>query len=373
MRHAEPLGLGLIGCGGFGRFCLDAFAKMDEVRIAAVADVVTEAAQAAGGAFDVPHFTDPADLIAHPDVQIVHVATPPDTHHRLAMAAIRDGKHVLCEKPLALTVEEADEIVAAASDARVAAPVNFVLRYNRVVDTVKAVLDAGVLGRPLAVRLTNCAGDTKLGPGHWFWNKAVSGGIFVEHGVHFFDLYAHWFGPGHVVCAHTEKRDRTDMEDRVTCLLRHDSGVLASHYHGFDQTVLMDRMEHRIVCEMGDVRVTGWIPLEISLDAAVDEAGAGRLAELCPGAKVQVLEQYSPSSGCVRGRGVERHVSRRLRIDFSPTTDKQATYAAGVRDLLADQIAWIRDRSHPRLVTERQGRDALVPAEAAARMAEERG
>jgi len=369
MRDVERLGLGLIGCGGFGRFCLDAYAEMRQVRIAGVADVAAAAAEAAGRAFGVPFFADPLDLIARPDVHIVHLATPPDTHHALALAVIGAGKHVLCEKPLALTVEQADEIVRAAADAGVAAPANFVLRHNAVADTVKAVLDAGVLGRPLAARLTNCAADTKLGEGHWFWDRAVSGGIFVEHGVHFFDLYAHWFGPGHVVSACTEKREQTDMEDRVTCLIRHDSGVLASHYHGFDQTILMDRTEHRIVCEMGDIRVMGWIPLAIAIDAAVDDAGAARLAELCSDAKIEVLQEYRPAEGAARGRGVDRRVTRRVHLQHCPNPDKQAVYTRGVQHLLADQIAWIRDRSHARIVTERNGREALVPAEAAARMA----
>ncbi|MHC4717451.1 MAG: Gfo/Idh/MocA family protein, partial [Planctomycetota bacterium] len=182
MQRGEPLGLGLIGCGDFGRFCLAAFAEMEDVRIAAVADIVPAAAESAGRDFDVPFFTDPKDLIAHPDVHIVHLATPPSTHHGLALAAIGEGRHVLCEKPLALTVEDADEIVVAAADAHVVCPVDFVLRYNDVVDTVKAVLDSGVLGEPLAARLTNCAGDSKLPAAHWFWDKAVSGGIFVEHG-----------------------------------------------------------------------------------------------------------------------------------------------------------------------------------------------
>ena len=369
MHHGEPLGLGLIGCGDFGRFCLDAFAKLDQVRIAAVADVVPAAAESAGRAFDVPYFTDPLDLIAHPDVHIVHVATPPSTHYGLALAAIGDGKHVLCEKPLALTVEEADEIVQAAAEGRVVAPVDFVLRYNAIVDTVKALLESGVLGRPLAARLTNCAGDTKLAADHWFWDKRVSGGVFVEHGVHFFDLYAGWFGPGCVLSAHAETRDGPGMEDRLTCLVRHDNGVLASHYHGFDQTGLMDRTEHRIVCELGDIRVMGWIPLAVTIDAVVDDAGAARLAEICPGAHTEVLIEYDEQGGRTRGRGVDRQVSRRIHLRYCPESDKQAIYVRSVQSLLADQIAFIHDHDHHRRTTERDGREALVFAEAASRMA----
>ncbi|MGB2823346.1 MAG: Gfo/Idh/MocA family oxidoreductase, partial [Phycisphaerae bacterium] len=110
MPDEKPLGLGLIGCGGFGEFCLDAFRAMEQVRIAAVADVYKQAAERLGAKFGVPAHGDPAGLIRQEGVEIVHVATPPGSHHELVMAAIAAGKHVLCEKPLATRLGDADEM-----------------------------------------------------------------------------------------------------------------------------------------------------------------------------------------------------------------------------------------------------------------------
>jgi len=154
----------------------------------------------------------------------------------------------------------------------------------------------------------------------------------------------------------------------VTCTVRHDSGVIASHYHGFDQAGPMDRTEHRIVCELGDVRVEGWIPLALEIDALVDDAGADMLAELCGGAEVETIERL-PAGQDIRGRNKPRGVTRRVRIRYQPETDKQAIYARSVRALLADQIAYIRDASHQRRITEQNGRDALGLAQAATEMA----
>jgi len=370
MSKSEPVGLGLIGCGAFGLFCLDACSQMPEVRIAAVADVRRPAADALAEEYGVPAHYDPMELIAHDDVDLVHVATPPASHYELVMAAVKAGKHVLCEKPLAISIAQADEMLAAAAKMGVIVPVDFILRYNAAAETVARIIDTDVLGTVLSGRLTNCAGDTPLGPGHWFWDKSVSGGIFIEHGVHFFDLYESWLGPGEVIFAHTEQREGTTQEDRVMCTIRHERGAVVSHYHGFDQVSPMDRTDHRLVCEMGDICVEGWIPLAVTVDAAVDHEGADRLAECCDGADVEVVEVYDNARGQTTGRGKPRQVTQRIRLRCTPDPDKQHVYAASFQALLADQVAAIRDPSHVRRITEKNGRRALALAEAAATMAQ---
>jgi len=369
MATSGSIGLGLIGCGGFGQFCLRAFRRMEGVRLAAAADVVKEAADAVAREFHVPACYSADQLIARGDVGLVHVATPPSSHYGLVMAVLAAGKHCLCEKPLAVTVAQAEEMLAAARGGRRIVPVNFVLRYNAATEAVKAIIGSGLLGLPLSARLTNCASDTKLMATHWFWDKGVSGGIFIEHGVHFFDLYGYWFGRGKVISAHAERRDGTGMEDRVTCVVQHDGGTIASHYHGFDQLNLLDRTDHRLVFEMGDIRVDGWIPLVLEVDAAVDEKGADGLARLLPGSRMEVRAEYG-DDGVAEGRGKRRTVSRRVKLTYAPQHDKEAAYASGVRDLLADQVACIRDPAHRRRITEDNGLASLQMACAAAELAE---
>jgi predicted dehydrogenase len=245
--------------------------------------------------------------------------------------------------------------------------VNFVLRYNRVTDAVSEVLRSGALGAPLAARLNNCASDSKLGPEHWFWRPEVSGGIFIEHGVHFFDLYRHWLAcEGHVRCAYAEKRPVGGMEDRVGCLVRHENGAIVSHYHGFDQVGAMDRTDHRIICELGDIRVEGWIPLRMEIDAAVDESA---LAQLLAISGQNDAHTAPLAAGETRGRGRDWPIDRQARLEYFPLKDKQEVYASSVRDLLADQLAYIVDRGHQRRITELNGLEALKLAGAAREMA----
>ena len=369
MTDSEPLGLGLIGCGAFGLFCLDAYSKLDCVKIAAVADVRTEVAESFGQDFSVPAYGDPRELIADDSVQIVHIATPPSSHHELVIAAARGGKHILCEKPLAMNLAEADEMLAAVAGGGTIAPVNFVLRYNMVTRALKRIIDSGLMGSVLTARLTNNASDSALTPAHWFWDKAVSGGIFVEHGVHFFDFYNCLLGAGNVIDAHTEIRGGTTQEDRVMCTVRHDCGAVVNHYHGFDQPAMMDRTTHHIVCELGDIRIAGWIPLELTVDAVVDDSGREQLLDICPGAQIDVVGRFGPDVGTLPSRGVRRKVSQRIGLRYVPQADKQSVYADSVRDLLVDQVAYIRDKTHRREIDESNGRDALALAEQACELA----
>ncbi len=361
-----PVGYALIGCGGFGRFCLEAVSKMPNVRPVAVADAVAEAARSVGEDFGLDHYADLKTLLARNDVDVVHIATPPGTHHKLALQAIEAGKHILCEKPLACSVADGEDMLAKAADAGVICPVNFVLRYNAVTDAVKRVLESGLLGEVLAGRLTNCAADTPLGPAHWFWDKAVSGGIFIEHGVHFFDLYGYWLGDGEVLDAHAEIRPGTRQEDRVGCTVRHACGAVVSHEHGFTQAGPMDRTDHRLVCELGDLRVDGWIPLSMDLDLLMDDTGPEHLAALLPGAEIRTTAEYSPGEQDMMGRGKPRHVTRRVQAHFCPEADKQAVYARSVATLLADQLAAVADPSRKRIVAEINGLESLKLAERAA-------
>ena len=84
----EKLGVGLLGCGAFGRFCLREFGAMPGLRAAAVADMIPEAARKTGEEFGLPVCADIHALAARDDVQIIHIATPPSTHCELAIAGL---------------------------------------------------------------------------------------------------------------------------------------------------------------------------------------------------------------------------------------------------------------------------------------------
>jgi predicted dehydrogenase len=187
------------------------------VTIAAVADIDATAAARAAHELGAPAHTPDAVLTAS-DLDVVYIATPPALHFQQAKRALESGKHVLVEKPLATTVADARELDALSTRHGRVCVANLVERYNPLTDCVKRVIEGGLLGDLLHGLFVNEAADEGLAPAHWFWNREMSGGIFIEHGVHFFDLVASWLGEGHVVSAARSLREPAARRRPCGCL-----------------------------------------------------------------------------------------------------------------------------------------------------------
>src|SRR5579864_8819104 len=100
--------LGVIGCGGFGLFALQQFTQVTGIKLAGMAGTHRPAALAAAARFGVENIDDVGELFRRDDVDLVYIATPPFLHHSQAMAGLSAGKHVIVEKPLALTRAQAE-------------------------------------------------------------------------------------------------------------------------------------------------------------------------------------------------------------------------------------------------------------------------
>ncbi len=361
----EQVGIGVIGCGGFGLFAVQQFTQLPGVRLVGMAGSHAEAARAAPRRFGVPDVMENEALLQMPNVDLVYIATPPFLHYPQAMQALQAGKHVLIEKPTALLPSEADEMFAVARERGLLLATNLMQRYNPLFDAVGELLKRKPLGDLLHAYFENYACDEGLPAEHWFWDRSKSGGIFVEHGVHFFDLFAGWLGPGKVVSAQSCVRPGTIIEDQVQCTVRYGDGVLVNFYHGFTQLGRMDRQELRLIFERGDVRLEEWIPMRATIRAVVDEADTRTLCELFPGARLDVSAWYSGKDRVCSGRHKVLDVYQMIQMKFGEGDIKMHRYGDLVRDLFADQLAWIKDRRHLRKVTEQNGRDALATAVAA--------
>ena len=200
------LGIGVIGCGGFGLFALQQFVQVPGVHLAGMAGTARPAAIAAAHRFGLEDVVEIDRLLELPAVELVYISTPPFLHYEQSKRALEAGKHVICEKPLAMTVAQADELVAIARKNDRLLIANLMQRYNPLYETVRQVIAQAPLGQLLHGYFENYASDENLPPEHWFWDREKSGGIFVEHGVHFFDMLTGWLGPGEVVGARASRR-----------------------------------------------------------------------------------------------------------------------------------------------------------------------
>ena len=345
----------LIGAGGFGSFCLEQYCQMEQVQPVAVTDVNAEAARSAAESAGIEAVADAKTLLARDDVDLVHIATPPFTHADLARQALEAGKHVLCEKPLATTREDARELAQLARQKNKTLSVNLIMRYNPLCEAVKRIVEEGLLGEPLHGLFENYAGDTKLVPDHWFWDHQKSGGIFVEHGVHFFDLYEWWLGEGRLESAQQAKRSNTGVTDQVACQVRYRDDVLVDFYHGFTQPAEMDRQEFRLLFERGDLRLFEWVPTRMEIDCLATQDTIDRLTDLLPDAQVHPQATFEGDERTLRGRHKTITADGRYRVTASPGMAKWALYGYVVRSLLADQVNAIQNPDHQRRITEANG------------------
>lgn len=360
----SAIGFGLIGCGAFGRFCLAQYRNLPDLVPRAVADadpgLAEQTARDQGlEAVSVER------LLARSDIDWVHIATPPGTHRALVLAALAAGKHVLCEKPLALDRASAQEMLASARKAGKILAVNLIMRYNPLAQLVKTILEEKLLGEVLHASFENWAQDETLGPGHWFWNRPVSGGIFVEHAVHFFDLFEWWLGPGEVRSAWEGLRPGSGLAEAVASTSVH-SGVPLTMYHGFQQARRMDRQEFRILLERGDILLREWVPTSLEIHGLLEGASRRRLEALIPHVRIERLEAVGEP---VSGRHKTWAPEGRYRIGGTPGLNKDELYRTMVTRLLGDQLAFAADPSRTRLISEENGLRSLEMALSAADLA----
>jgi predicted dehydrogenase len=374
-----PLGLGLVGCGGFGRFCLEAYREVPGLRLVAASDNDPGRLQATAADFGLQPYGDYEAMLADPAVQIVAINTPPSLHGPQVVAAARAGKHIFCEKPLATDLDDATAVLRAVRDAGVVLSVDYVMRWNPLYWFLKHLQtlrtgDSPLLGPLQRYALENDAGDEQLAPAHWFWDPAISGGIFVEHGVHFFDACTWLAGtPVTVVQGLSLPRRETIggnggalLIDTVAATAVHTGGTMANYYHAFTHA---NRAEYQsITLDWGFAHgvLYGWIPVDLDLEIWTDAAGRAQLEAMAgatdllrvPGVRPTSYEaitvqvgDHSGDATLWRGRGRARTVSDRVRlhVTLGGEAGKQQVYLASVQAGMADLIGAITEGRAPRV------------------------
>lgn len=355
--------LGIIGVGAFGRFTLEQYRKLPEARITAIAGTKQDKYAALAREFNVPfHTTDWRELVTHPEVDVVYLATPPDTRATMTLAALHAGKHVFCEKPLALSLVEADAMLANAARYGLRLGINFVMRYAKLYMLLGTLLREHLLGEAQQVIFLNAAGD--LEHGHWFWDRTRSGGILVEHGVHFFDIFASMLGEGTVPNALVTRRSSGEA-DRWNCTVLYNKQIFANFTHAFDKPSPIEHTLAVIDTTLATITLVGWLPTALRLDGLVHVDALPRLTELLPDLIIDPLSEPMK----VLADGQPHPVTHRLHGEIN-LAEKQAVYARAVSDAMADFLAWVRDPAHRPRVTAVEGRAALATALTARALAE---
>ncbi|HEY5564417.1 MAG TPA: Gfo/Idh/MocA family oxidoreductase [Rhodothermia bacterium] len=290
--------IGIIGYGGFGRFLHRAWSALAGVSVTAVADV-----HPVSVSDEIAYFATWRELLDSNLADIVSVVTPPNTHVEIASAALARGIHVLVEKPIAVSIDDARRLVEAERRSTATATVDFMLRYNPIVQCMQDWSRARRFGPLQRVVVENYAQDESMAPDHWFWDPEFSGGILIEHAVHFIDVVnGCTTAPVKEVTGRSWRR-ADGREDRVALDVTYEDGLVASQYHAFNRINAFERTSLRFVFAGAQVDVDGWIPM------------SGRIVAMTGRDHETVLEQL-PNLSIVRDEPLD--ASRKVPLADLP-------------------------------------------------------
>ncbi len=188
----------VIGTGFMGRVHLEALRRVEHVDVVEIAATSQDKARAAAAGYNVLNATgDWRDVIRDPSIDAVHITTPNDSHFAIAKAAFEAGKHVLCEKPLAMDVVQAQALVDLQAEKKLRGGLCHNLRYYPMVQQMRRMREAGAFGEILLVQGTYSQ-DWMLYETDWNWrvDPEVSGPsrVMADIGSHFFDMAEHVTG-----------------------------------------------------------------------------------------------------------------------------------------------------------------------------------
>jgi UDP-N-acetyl-2-amino-2-deoxyglucuronate dehydrogenase len=312
----NPIRVALLGCGRISRNHVDAIAKVPDLVLVAVCDEVEARAREAGTAAGVPWYTDYAKMLREVACEAVTIATPSGLHPAHGVAAARAGKHVICEKPMAISLAGADALVAACDDAKVQL---FVVKQNRLnppVQLLKKAIDKGRFGRIYVANTTVwwTRPQEYYDQAPWRGTWEFDGGAILNQASHYVDLMQWLVGPVESVMAKTSTLARKiEAEDTGIAVLRFRSGALGS----IQVTMLTypKNLEGSITIlgEKGSVKIGGTAVNKVEhwtfADADEDDA---------------LVEQSNTAPPSVYGFGHEgyyRNVVSTLRGTTRPETD----------------------------------------------------
>jgi predicted dehydrogenase len=285
----RPFNVGIVGAGTIGATHAQAISRLDAARLVAVAEPRQEPGQTLAATYGGAWHADVGELLARPDVDVVVLATPSGLHAEQAVLAARAGKHVVTEKPMATTLDDADRMIAACREAGVDLAVIFQTRFSRDALRLKRAVEHGLLGRPVLGSATipwHRTPEYYAASGGWRGTRALDGGgALMNQGIHTIDLLQWTLGPVARISAETATlTHRIEVEDTASAWVRFASGALAviqgTTAAGRDWPVRLEIVgtEGRAVLERGVLTV--WEPnREIDdaelLDAADLKACAG--------------------------------------------------------------------------------------------------
>jgi len=224
------LGFGIIGCGLISNWHADAILQIEGTQLSGATDVNEKARVAFASKYNIRAFNSVEELLASDDIDVVCICTPSGLHASFAVKAANAGKHIIVEKPMAITLKEADSVIEACEKNNVKAAVVSQLRFTNAISKLKDAVDEGLLGRLVSgdVYMKFYRSHEYYDRGGWrgTW-KMDGGGALMNQGIHSVDLIQYIMGPVKTIFAHTRTLVRKiEVEDTAAAVLEYENGAL---------------------------------------------------------------------------------------------------------------------------------------------------
>lgn len=294
--ETEKIGFAIVGAGVIGPLHAQAITAQPDARLVAVCDEIPAAAEKLAAQYGAEATSDLDALLARNDIQVVNVCVPSGLHAAIGIKAAQAGKHVICEKPIDITLDAADRLTAACAEAGVKLQVISQHRFGAGMQRLKRAVDSGALGTLV------------MGNAETFWYRSQAyydsggwrgtwsldgGGALMNQGVHYVDLLRWVMGPVASVTARagTLAHARIEVEDTVVAVLQFANGAIGTlmattaAYPGYTCMLEIVGTEGSVIIEDGAIKA--W-----NLKAEGGEIGAyGRSKEEKQAEAAQAAEQ----------------------------------------------------------------------------------
>jgi predicted dehydrogenase len=359
----EPVRLGIVGLGASSQSLADVYAAMPEVRVAGIVSRDPDKRAKFAAMWDTRGHETIESLLEDPDSECVVIATPPYLHSAQGLQAIQAGKHVYFETPIATELVAANALLSAAKERGVRLSVDYVMPYTDLHGLLLRIVSSGAFGRVVSIMLEHYANVEDLDADDWFWDKGQSGGIFVEHGVQFFDLGARLALSKAEAITGFASREADGRENRVLASAQYGNGAHASYYHAVDRPTPLAKTALHTIFERGAVHSSGWIPTRMEIEGQASPEDLQLLSRLI-GEPLTVNEALPPPGvqGSATGMIVSATVER-------PSEDEE--YRKAIQRCMADFALAVRDPDRVPSITPDDAYESLRVAVAARASAQE--
>ncbi|MCL4514955.1 MAG: Gfo/Idh/MocA family oxidoreductase [Firmicutes bacterium] len=245
----RKLKVALVGCGRVSSVHAAALHKLDETELAVAVDVKADRAKETAETYGCRWTTDYREVLKDKEIDAVEICTPHYLHAEMAIAAARAGKHILTEKPMALSVADANAMIKAADENGVALGVIFQNRYNEASQAVKRAIERGELGTLRGTRafLTWDRSDDYYRDSDWkgTWDKE-GGGVLIDQAIHTIDQMQWLVGEVDFIQAtySTRAHDFIKVDDVAEAYLKFKNGAVgclyANCFYTYDADVFLE-------------------------------------------------------------------------------------------------------------------------------------